>query len=39
LDRRLGALTARTLSLGVLDCGRIVLASARLPPRRLPATD
>jgi hypothetical protein len=39
LRRRWGALTARTLRLGVLGSGRIVLASSRLPPRRLPAPD
>ena len=39
LRRRWGALTARTLSLGVLGFGGIVLASSRLPPRRLPAAD
>jgi hypothetical protein len=39
LRRRVAALTARTLSLGVLGFGRSVLASSRLPPRRLPAPD
>ncbi len=39
LRQRWGTLTARTLRLGVLDFGRIVLASSRLPPRRLPAAD
>jgi hypothetical protein len=34
-----GALTARTLSLGMPGFGVIVLASSGLPPRRLPATD
>jgi hypothetical protein len=39
LRRRRGALTARTLGLGVLRFGGIVLAASRLPPRRLPAAD
>ena len=37
--RREGALTARTLRRGVLGFGRSVVASSRLPPRRLPAAD
>ncbi len=39
LRQRGGTLTARPLRRGVLDFGRIVLASSRLPPRRLPAAD
>jgi hypothetical protein len=39
LRRGGGALTARTLRLGMLGFGRIVLAPPGLPPRRLPAPD
>ncbi len=38
LRRRGATLTARTLILSVLGFARSVLASSRLPPRRLPAT-
>jgi hypothetical protein len=37
LRRRCGVLTARTLSLGMLGFGRLVLTPFGLPPRRLPA--
>jgi hypothetical protein len=37
LGRRCGALTARTLCLGMLGFDRIVLTPFGLPPRRLPA--
>jgi len=37
--QRGGALTARSLGLGVLGFGGIILASLGLPPRRLPAPD
>jgi hypothetical protein len=39
LGQRLGTRTARTLGVGVLGLGRIILASSRLPPRRLPAAE
>ena len=39
LRRGGGALTARTLRLGMLGFGRVVLAPPGLPPRRLPAAD
>jgi hypothetical protein len=39
LRRRCGALTARTLGLGVLRFGRFVQPPLGLPPRRQPAAD
>jgi hypothetical protein len=39
LRQRCDAPTARTLRLGVLDFGRIVLPPSGLPPRRLPAPE
>jgi hypothetical protein len=39
LRQRSGALTARTLSLGVLDFDRFILPPPDLPLRRLPATN
>jgi len=39
LRRRLGAVTARFLGLGMAGSGLGVLAMSGLPPRRLPAVD